>query len=1127
MKKETIMRFFSVPTAKGLCGARRVAMMLLMTMLTSIGAWADEIDFLYWGSTPYLNMPGFSTGTKTLNDATITSFKVYDNGGRTGNYYDNSRSTLIITAPEGYLLQLSGQIKTDDNFWDYLTVYDNSEASGTKLIDKKSSTHANIWSDIPTVTSTGRSMTLYFYSNGDGNDEGLDLTVTLIVSEPHDININTATGGSVASNKSTAKVKETVTLTATPQSTYMLTGISVKDGSNKNVGVTWDGPFYNTATFTMPFSDVTVTPTFTNNLTADGGLYINMPKTDSKSLTIPSGVQSFKVYDDGGSTGNYSNNCDGTLVLTAPSGYRMLLSGYIDIYNDYLYVYDGSDNTASELYHKNGGYGSTTVASTGNTMTIYFQSGDADNDGDGLDLTVTVFLDAQYAINGIGNVTGGIITASVNNQNVTSAKAFETVTLTATPQSNHMLTGISVKDSQNNGVGVSWDGPFDNTATFTMPISIVTVTPTFTDNLTVDGGLYVNMPKTDTKTITIPSGVESFKVYDDGGKDGNYSDDCSGTLVLTAPENYVMHLSGSASIAINDNLTVWDGTDTNNESKKLLNAVSSFSHPVTSTGNTMTIYFFSNIVNTKDGLNLTVTLAKENAVELIDNADNSTVINNNHGRTSTVTLSGRTIYKDGEWNTLCLPFSLTAEEIAASPLADFTIKKLNGSESGLAGGTLTLNFEDATTIEAGKPYIVKGGEKTDLIIKNKADWNAFCVRVNDNDETFEGKVVMLADDYDNSGDAITWTVGKPEHPFKGTFDGNGRTLTVGYNTSTDRLAPFRYVDGATIKNLTIAGSVLNKRKLLGGLVGSTVGNTTISNCRVSATVESTVSGDGTVGGFVAIIDNGQTTIENCLFDGSFVGADTKCWSGFVGWVECSATQSNSDIGTAGKLSVKNSLFAPTTVNIKDDSNNCTVYRTRPGYIPKLTNCYYKTTATFGKYQGTDASGMSLLNILGSGWEISGGNVLPKMYVNIINPMFRFVTIDKTAPAPVNFSGGSFVGNYAPLEITDANRNSIVLLAAGNKLGYAKTDRTIANGKALGACRAYFDIPSVAGAPAINSYELNFGEDDENTTGIIEVNTNNTNKAEGVFDLQGRRIANGQKPTAKGLYIVNGKKIVIK
>ena len=31
----------------------------------------------------------------------------------------------------------------------------------------------------------------------------------------------------------------------------------------------------------------------------------------------------------------------------------------------------------------------------------------------------------------------------------------------------------------------------------------------------------------------------------------------------------------------------------------------------------------------------------------------------------------------------------------------------------------------------------------------------------------------------------------------------------------------------------------------------------------------------------------------------------------------------------------------------------------------------------------------------------------------------------------------------------------------------------------------------------------------------------------VYDLQGRRIANGQQPTAKGVYIINGKKMVIR
>ena len=157
--------------------------------------------------------------------------------------------------------------------------------------------------------------------------------------------------------------------------------------------------------------------------------------------------------------------------------------------------------------------------------------------------------------------------------------------------------------------------------------------------------------------------------------------------------------------------------------------------------------------------------------------------------------------------------------------------------------------------------------------------------------------------------------------------------------------------------------------------------------------------------------------------------------------------------------------------------------------------------------------------LGSGWEISGGNVVPAMNNNIVNPVFESVIIDNTENS-VDFTGGSFVGNYAPLQITDANRNSIVLLAAGNKLGYAKTDRT------LGAFRAYFNIPANANAPAISSYELNFGDDGNgNTTGIISTTdfTDYTDKSGAIYDLQGRKVAN----PSKGLYIVNGRKVIIK
>ena len=46
------------------------------------------------------------------------------------------------------------------------------------------------------------------------------------------------------------------------------------------------------------------------------------------------------------------------------------------------------------------------------------------------------------------------------------------------------------------------------------------------------------------------------------------------------------------------------------------------------------------------------------SISLADNADNSATINTAKGYLADVTLQGRTLYKDGSWNTLCLPFSL-------------------------------------------------------------------------------------------------------------------------------------------------------------------------------------------------------------------------------------------------------------------------------------------------------------------------------------------------------------------------------------------------------------------------------------------------------------------------------------
>ncbi len=251
---------------------------------------------------------------------------------------------------------------------DKLTVYDGSATDGTKLLDEVASTASNVETIIPTVASTGQSMTLCFLSNDYRTYAGLDLTVT--VGDPTTDyaikGLDNVTGGTVVASvdgqsTTTARLRDVVTLTATPGSDYLLNSLSVADADDNPVALTWEGSFFNTATFTMPLSAVTVTPTFTNNLTADGGLYVNMPKTDSKALTIPTGVQSLKVYDDGGADGNYSNNCDGILTLTAPENCLLLLSGNItteDEYDeekcDFLIVYDGSTANYSHIVTEDG-----------------------------------------------------------------------------------------------------------------------------------------------------------------------------------------------------------------------------------------------------------------------------------------------------------------------------------------------------------------------------------------------------------------------------------------------------------------------------------------------------------------------------------------------------------------------------------------------------------------------------------------------------------------------------------------------------------------------------------------------------------------------------------------------------
>ena len=111
------------------------------------------------------------------------------------------------------------------------------------------------------------------------------------------------------------------------------------------------------------------------------------------------------------------------------------------------------------------------------------------------------------------------------------------------------------------------------------------------------------------------------------------------------------------------------------------------------------------------------TLRPFKTITLADNADNSSTISEWSGGVAEVTLSGRTLYKDGAWNTLCLPISLSAEQIAANTdFAGATLMTMDVTEKNgfdVEDGTLYLWFKKATEIEAGVPYLVKWDKAAD------------------------------------------------------------------------------------------------------------------------------------------------------------------------------------------------------------------------------------------------------------------------------------------------------------------------------------------------------------------------------------------------------------------------------
>ena len=97
-------------------------------------------------------------------------------------------------------------------------------------------------------------------------------------------------------------------------------------------------------------------------------------------------------------------------------------------------------------------------------------------------------------------------------------------------------------------------------------------------------------------------------------------------------------------------------------------------------------------------------------------------------------------------------------------------------------------------------------------------------------------------------------IGTSTVPFKGTYDGGGNALqNVSITAAANNAGVFGYVDGGTIKKLTVSGSIASSKDNVGAIVGQ-MKDGTISGCASSATIDALSS--VRVGGIVGYMVSG-------------------------------------------------------------------------------------------------------------------------------------------------------------------------------------------------------------------------------------------------------------------------------
>ena len=277
--------------------------------------------------------------------------------------------------------------------------------------------------------------------------------------------------------------------------------------------------------------------------------------------------------------------------------------------------------------------------------------------------------------------------------------------------------------------------------------------------------------------------------------------------------------------------------------------------------------------------------------------------------------------------------------------------------------------------------------------------------------------------------AITWqnssgyfkltdniTVTKPcDATFKGTFDGDGHTVTLQLDVTSGNAGLFAKTgSGAVIKNVIVDANVTSSVYSytsqyygVAGLVGYVDGKTTIDHCGVTGTIKGTSTSSSYaayMGGLIGVISDKceitnsyvSATVENAnKYNGSYTGgflgrtssnytlSVTDCYAsgdvtaaggragGFTGYVYCS---------NSNRHTYKNCYAAGTVTASAGNGFGFAYSYASTGY--SFTNCYYNNTANSEgcNQKDTTITGKSDINLkelaeeLGEAYQKDAANI---------------------------------------------------------------------------------------------------------------------------------------------------------